>query len=395
MLHEEEINKIKQLITQGKSNYRIWQLTGHSPNTVKGIREEMEKTGQEQIHGEERIVKNPTDITKGIIKEIDVLIEKKQLEDSQEKKWEKRTEKLREIIKVEVDDRIPKEIANAVLQRDEDWRRHIEPNYVKKEVVTNLKTTIQEKESTITNLRKENKEKDITHEKDQTTIFNLWDTQRNMRYQIQNLTSENIVLNNNYWQLIYYIENQLDTKVKQDQEQLRHEWEVFNAEKTRFTEYTKDHLAYINNLNTEVEQRRKAVEMREKQSTEQEEKIQKQENELEVSKNHWNKQYSEIIFTIKTRVEEIAYAHCEELVKRCFEKQINEINQQWKEIKDQQEQITKEQEMLKKTAEEQRTEGKRLQKLQILEKTQEKQNCTLIHPATCSGQPVVQSGLSN
>ena len=125
MLNEEEINKIKQLIKQGKSNYRIWQLTDHSPNTAQGIREEMEKTGQEQIHEEEMIFKNPTDIIKGIIKEIEVLIETKQLERSQEKKWEKRKEQLREMLKEEVDDRIANERVDAVQKRDLEWNQVI------------------------------------------------------------------------------------------------------------------------------------------------------------------------------------------------------------------------------------------------------------------------------
>jgi hypothetical protein len=53
-------------------------------------------------------------------------------------------------------------------------------------------------------------------------------------------------------------------------------------------------------------------------------------------------------------VDKIAEVYCEKLVKRLFDKQINEIAVEWKKINDQKEQITMEQEVLKKTTEEQR-----------------------------------------
>jgi hypothetical protein len=101
---------------------------------------------------------------------------------------------------------------------------------------------------------------------------------------------------------------------------------------------------------------------------ERQEKQQKRENEFDASKNRWNN--------------------------KC-DKQINEISQEWEKVKDLWKLITKEWKVLKKTAEEQKTEGDRLQKLQILlEKTQEKQKCIIVHPRSCSGVPVVQSGFS-
>jgi hypothetical protein len=355
MLDDKEIDKIKALIEEGKTNYRIWKLTGHSPNTVKHIREKMEKTKQQQIPAEDVLVKNPIEIVQKITSDIDTLIQRKHLDEKEEKKWRKRVDELREIQKVEIEDRIPKEREDAGLQRDEQWKKHIEQNYVKKDEVTGLEGKIQERDTSITRLRDENTEKDKGLEQYQTTIMNLSNKQQNMGYQIQNLTNTNSVLNNNYWQLQYYVENRFDIEVRQGQEQLRGEREVFNAEKTRFLQYTKDQLLDLDNLNTGVEMRRKAVETRENKVAEREEKIEKQENELEASKNRWNKQYSEFITSIKTRVDNIAYDYCDELVKRCFEKQITEIDQQRKEIKDQKEQFIKEREILNKTAEEQRT----------------------------------------
>ena len=395
MLNEKEINKIEQLIKQGKSNYRIWKETGYSPNTVKPIREKMEKTKQQQIPGEDALVKNPIETVQKIISDIDMLIQTKLLDKKEEKKWRKRVDELREIQRVEIEDRISKEREDAGLQIDEQWKKHIEQNYVEKDVVTGLEGEIQVRNTSITHLKDKNTEKDKVHEQDQTTIMNFSYTQQNIGYQIQNLTNTNTFLNNNYWQLQYYYENRFNIEVGQGQEQLKLEWEVFSAEKTRFLEYKKDQLLDLDNLNTGVEMRRMAVETRENKVAEREEEIEKQENELEASKNRWNTKYSEFITSIKTRVDNIAYDYCDELVKRCFEKQITEIDQQQKEIKDQKEQFIKEREILNKTAEEQRIGRERLQKTQILlEKTQEKQKCTIVHPEPCSGAPIVQSGSS-
>ncbi len=81
MLTEKEIKKIDDLIDQNKSNYRIGKETHHSPNTINKRRLEREKIGQEQRPREEVLVKNPIDIVRRTIKEIDAIIQTKQLED--------------------------------------------------------------------------------------------------------------------------------------------------------------------------------------------------------------------------------------------------------------------------------------------------------------------------
>jgi hypothetical protein len=218
---------------------------------------------------------------------------------------------------------------------------------------------------------------------------------QNMQNQMQSLSNEYTFLKIENLNLHNYIDNRLDEDVRRDQEKLRHEREMFDAKKTRFAISEVGQRSNLNALFFEGDERIKAVEIREKYLAEREEEEQKRENEFEEYKNRCEKRISEIITGIKTRVDKIVEVYCEKLVKRLFDKQINEIAAEWKKINDQKEQITMEQEVLKKTAEEQKTEGDRLQKLQIsLEKTQEKQKCIIVHPGSCSGGPVVQSGFS-
>jgi hypothetical protein len=180
-----------------------------------------------------------------------------------------------------------------------------------------------------------------------------------MQNQIQSLSNECTFLNIENFNLHNIIDNRLDEDVGRDQEKLRHEREMFDAEKTRFAVYEVGQRSNLNALFFEGDERIKAVEMREKYLAEREEEEQKRENEFEEYKNRCEKRISEIITGIKTRVDKIAEVYCEKLVKRLFDKQINEIAVEWKKINDQKEQITMEQEVLKKTVEEQRTEGKR------------------------------------
>jgi hypothetical protein len=356
----------------------------------------MENIEKNQIQEENEFYStNAIDKIREFMAILENFLQKEQIKIGARKELEEILKKVREILRVEVDERISSERADAVEKRDLEWNQTIEQNYVKKEMETELKKRIQSDEAIIKRLMNENAEKDNAHEKDQTDICNHLSKERYLENQIQCLSSEKKALNDKNWELHNYIENRLDNEVRQGQAQLGYEQEKLTTKITYFDKHVEIQRTNINAMFQEVEQQRKNVETRENKVAEQEEKIQKQENELEAAKNRWNKQYSEITTLIKTRVEEIAYAHCENMVKKCFDKQINEINQQWKEIKDQTEQITKERENLKKTAEEQRIEEERLQKLQILlEKTQEKQKYTIVHPEQCSGSPIVRSGFS-
>jgi uncharacterized protein (DUF3084 family) len=380
MLDKEEIKKITELIEHGKTNYRIGKELNHSANTINDIRVANKKSEGRQTQGEDVGFNSPLDKIQGIIADFDTLIQTKQLNDRDRKEWEKRTEKLKEILRVEVDDRIAKERADAVEKRDQEWNKFLEQSYVKKEVATNLESTIQERDATILNLTKTIGEKDEEILKNQSNISKLTRYIQQKENQTQDLVNENKVLKDENWELNSYIKNRLDDTVGRDLEQLRYERNVLNAEKTCFAKYKEDQQSILNTLFTESEERRKAAEMREKHLAEWEEKIQKREDELYTTRN--------------TMYD--ALHKCINTVKMGFDKQKEEINQEKKKITNQQEQITKEREALKKTAEEQKTEADRLQKLKILlEITQEKQNCIIVHPEPCSGVPVIQSGFSH
>lgn len=395
MLDKKEIKEIEDEIRKGKSDYRIGKERHRSPNTIGRIRAEMLETEPRQTQENDVPYHSPIEKIRGIISDLTVLIQTEALNDRERKQLERLLEKLKEIIRVEVDERISSERADTVEKRDQEWKKYVEQNYVKKEVATSLEITIQAKDATINDFRKIIREQDEAHLKDQTDICNFSSHVQNMQNQIQDLSSWNKVLNDKNYELYNYIENRLDDDVRRDQEQLRHDREMFGAEKTRFAVYDVGQQSNLNALFFEGGERIKAVEMREKLLDKQEEEQQKQEKKFNEYKNRCDKEISEIITGIKTHVDEIAEVYCEKLVKRSFDKQINEIAVEWKKINDQKEQITKQQEVLKKTIEEQKTDGNRLQKLQILlEKTQEKQKCAIVHPGSCSGVPVVQSGFS-
>lgn len=394
MLDKKEIKKIIDLIKQGESNYRIWKITGHSVNTIDQIRKNIENI-EKQIIEEEEQFNSPIDKTIGITKDIDTLIQTGQLNAKESKKWEKRAEQLREILKVETDDRISKERTEIVKEKDQEWANHIKQNYVKKEIATNLEKKIESMDTTIKQLRNENQEKDRIHEKDQTAIMYHLSIEREKDVQIQTFFDENKILNYNYRVLYDYVENRLDDEVRHPQEQLKHDQEVLNAERTRFLAYEKETQSNLNTLSFEVEEKRKANEIREKQLNEREEKQLNRETEFNAYKNRCENKISESITAITNRVEDIALDHCKKLVKRCFDKQINEIALEWKKINELEKLMTKKVEFLKKMAEEQRTNEERLQKLKIqLDETQEKQKCTIVHPKPCSGVTVVKSGFS-
>ena len=264
MLDDKEIEKIDQLIKQGKSNYRIWKETGHSPNTVQGRREVRKKREQQQISKEDVIVKNPIEAVQKINSDIDALIQTKQLDEREEKKWRKRADELREMQKVEIEDRIPKEREDAGLQRDEQWKKHIEQNYVKKDVATGLEGIIQERDRVIMRLRDENTEKYKVHEQDQIKILCLTNNLQYKDNHIQVLSDNNAIVNFNYSQLQNYIENRLDNEVRKCQEQLRLEQEKLLTEKTDFFKYAETQITNLNAIYQGVEQQRKNVETREK-----------------------------------------------------------------------------------------------------------------------------------
>ncbi|VVB61841.1 Uncharacterised protein [uncultured archaeon] len=236
MLTKKERKKITDLIDQGKSDYKIGKETGHSPNTIHLIREEYSsELEKKQRQREDGCSDNPIDMIKGFITDLDTLIQTGRLNDKENKVWEKRLEQLREIIRVEVDDRIPVERADEKKKRDQEWNIFVEQYYVNKEGATN---EIRKRDETI---------------KEQ----------------------EN------------YMKTRFEKDVEQDIRQLTYEREIFSAEKTSlyldvYPEVKREISDSYKFFFAAVE-KQTANELREKQLDEREEKIKKREDELKTN----------------------------------------------------------------------------------------------------------------
>ena len=144
MLSDIEVEEIKKLINQGKSDYKIGKELGHSPNTVKEIREKYKESKVSLKKEREMHFNNPIDMLREEIKNIKNIVEIGELNAELRREFKKLLEKLQETLRLEVDDRIPKVKTEAVEERDEDWRELFKQDYVKKDVVTDLNNIIKE-----------------------------------------------------------------------------------------------------------------------------------------------------------------------------------------------------------------------------------------------------------
>ena len=261
MLNKEEVEKINELIDQGKSNYQINKETNYAINTVDKVRKRREKTGKKQTQGGDAHSDSSIDKLRGIKAELENHIRKRQLNDREREECGKLLGKLTEILRVEVDDRIEKERSDAVEKKYQEWNTFLEQSYIKKEVETNLKSTIQERDANIQNLREKIVKKD-------NELTRSMDWNQHMQKVIRNLKEENAEQKD-------YIENRLEKDVVRDQKQIEYAREALNAEKTRFTTGLETQLSNLETLFFENEEKRKANEMREKQLDESDEKIKK------------------------------------------------------------------------------------------------------------------------
>lgn len=167
MLDDKEKNKIKELIKQGKTDYKIGKLLNHSSNTIKVVREELLKEEESQIHKEEVHYDSSIDYSRRIIGEIGNIIKTHNLKEKEKKDLEKLLESFKKTVRSEVDDRIAAERADAVEKRNQEWNKYIEEHYVKKEVVTDLENKIIIHEKILKFLRNEIKVKDDSFIKNQ------------------------------------------------------------------------------------------------------------------------------------------------------------------------------------------------------------------------------------
>ena len=332
MIDDEETDKIKKLISSGKSDYKIGKELGHSPNTVKKIREKykISKVGQENIG--EMHFKNPIDNVRDMIKIIRNIVEMEDLKAEERKKWEKLLEKLQEIVRVQVDNRINDERADAVEENNVKWRNLIEQGYVKKGVVTDLKNAINMRDNTIARLN-------YTIDQRDQVIASTRQENEYLKNRKRNLLRQKVGLENKNKDLNEFIENHLDDAGRRERENLRDEREELNLKKADFDRHVKIKKSELDSKEFEIEKNVEAVEKREIKLDKQEENIKNEQQEL---KTTWKK-----MVEIKNKL-----VKWEDLIR----KQIDNIKERWKTVL--------------KTAAEQKNNEKRLQKWQNnLEKT--------------------------
>lgn len=355
MLDEEEIEKIKKLIDQGKTDYKIGMKLNHSANTVADIRKKYNNAKVNHTTGKETHFDDPIEEVRGIVCNIDNLIKKEQLKAGERKKWEKRRDNLKEMLRTEVDDKLTREISDAIKARDNVWREYIEQNCVQKEEVTNLNNIMKAREATIKSLNFKIDNKDGI-------LASIQHENQNLKNQIRNLLRINNDLNNKNLQLHYHIENRLDADVRHWQDKLKADREVFYIEKTNFDRYKDDQRSNLDKLYFETNEKLKTVEMREEKLNEQEGKLKKRDTELDKNTKIMNNTLEESIKAIEQRMEDVTES--EKRLKIWIDEQNEEFDAKRKKIKDDQEKITQKLKVINKTVEELKAEEHRLQEWQ-------------------------------
>jgi len=294
MLSKEDKYKIVKLRSHDFSYQKIHEKLGFSVDTVMKVckAEEERKIkemegGQEtsQTHKEAVSFDNSIDEFRKILGNIDDIIKKRQLKDEDMREWEKRKEDLQEMMRVEVDDRIDKERADAVEARNGEWRKWLEQNYVKKEVVTDLDKTIKTRDATILDLRNAIEEKDdlLRNNKDEMSQLKAFNQREKKYLEVQkgDLLLKNIGLSEDIGNLNDYIGNYLDDAGQWEREKLRREKEALNVEKTDFDRFVKTQESTLDELYFKCDEKLKDVGKREKQHAEKEKEMKKREEEFD------------------------------------------------------------------------------------------------------------------
>ena len=302
MISDEEIRKIKKLINQGKSDYRIGKELGHSPNTVKKFREKYKISEVSHNNIWNMLFKNPIDDVLELIKNIKNIVNTAELKAEVRCELEKLLEKLQKIVRLEVDDRISKVKTDAIEKRDKEWSKVIDQSYVKKDVVTDLNNAIKEMDNKI-----------ATHnykidQKDQ-VIASIRQENKCLKNQIRNLLWQKIGLEENIGNLNDFIDNYLDKAGQREREKLRHEEKDLMIKKTDFDRHMDIQQTNLDKIYLEINKKQGAVEKREKKMAKQDENIKKQKQELkttwkkmlEIKKNleKWQEQINNQIENIK------------------------------------------------------------------------------------------------
>jgi len=237
MLEDIEIEKIIQDIDSGLTDYTIGKKYKHSHNTIANIRKEHETAdvGESQKESKKQEVHfdNPINKMRAIPKAIDDLIKTEQLKADDRVKWGKRKEEIKEILRVEVDDRIAEERKDATKISDEQWQEHIEENFEEKGVVAFLRRGIERRETAIEGLTKS------IEEGDEFTA-SLRDRNITLIKKIGEKDNLNTNLNNKNVYLNDFIDNFLDDAGRRERSKLRSERKKIDQEREEWVEWGKE-----------------------------------------------------------------------------------------------------------------------------------------------------------
>ena len=379
MLTKKDKERIIELREQGYSYKSINKETGFALQTISNVlKEEVEKKAKELTKGKNQQAEGGNnfsdvvslDSTEEGVREFLVnianLIKKGQLKESFRKELEKYYEELQNLLRMEVDDRIAAERADAVATRDIQWGNILEQNYVDKIVVTDLENTIKSRDATNDALRNEIVQKDNLFSNKQYEISQLIDSHqmeiedlknkiRNLSWEKQGLVEENWNMHNTIQDYQYYC-GQREQEYQKRERELSNEKTTFNKERTE--QEVKSDKAFF-----EVDKKYKEIERREKQLDEQTVKLKKREDEFNMQiKNVYDelnkkiKSYENSMKKLQDFSNEILRQKDELDVEKkkiddYYESQMNEINQfkekQMEEIKIEKEEMEKTKGVLK------------------------------------------------
>jgi len=409
MLTQDDKNKIMELRSQDFSYKAIHARLGFAVDTImKVYNEEKERKAKEleevsrvkaedgQIKGDLVSLGSSIDEIRKIVENIDYLIKKEELKAEDRREWDRRKEDLQEMLRVEVEDRISKERADAIEARDRMWWKILEQNYVKKEVSTDLDNMIKTRDAAIEDLRNDIRQKDDLINNRKYGMFQLNASHQlkkeDLKNQIRDLLMKNNGLNEENWRLHYYKENSLDSG-----------------------RCTKAKHSILNELYFDVDKKSKDAEILEKKLAVQELKLKRREDNFDKKVNQICDVYKERIKAVEKREENVIQ------VEKSLLRQKEELDKERGRIQDDRGYISKEWEKINKIKEELRTERQRLHKWQkTLEKTvvfnkvstlhtsyrkaklvdvtvqkrsEQQKHVTLI-PISISGGPIIKSGFS-
>jgi len=302
MLTQEDKDKIIDLRQQGLSLQAIHEKLGFAIETIrKVITEEKEKKAKElrketfkktdkgQTKEDAVSFDSMIDGTRYLSEVADYLIRTGQLKESDKIKWEKRVLELQQYVRIEVDDRIAKEIADTIAIRDEEWREFLKQKYVKKEKATELANTIEARDATIIELKNVILQKDELIQKNQQDISQIKAShqfeKQDLNNQIRNLIGENNLLQDENVRKQNYIENRLNVDVRQWQAKFAYEREILTGEKIKFDEYAKKRQKGLKELYFEADKKLKDVERREKELADKEDKFRRYKDEFDTEIN--------------------------------------------------------------------------------------------------------------